>query len=153
MLYDLVGTGNIREDLEKLSHSLDEFYSVESLEFEVKTGQGKNARTTKEHKDLVFLKDPKEFFDHIIAERGLDREKVLIRVGLDGGQGSFKVIVSIFETDYDPDITFSTKEGPGNRLTGSSRMLVMALCDDLQVKYIFRLSQGISKYGFIVGDL
>ena len=124
---------HIREDLEKLSHALDEFYSVESLEFEVKTGQGKDATTTKENKDLVFLKDPKEFFDHIIAERGLDREKVLIRIGLDGGQGSFKVIVSIFETDYDPDITFSAKEGPGNRLTGSSRMLVMALCDDRQV--------------------
>ena len=58
-----------------------------------------------------------------------------------------KVIVSIFETDYDPDITFSTKEGPGNRLTGSSRMLVMALCDDLQVKYFFRLNQGICKFG------
>ena len=52
---------HIREDLEKLSHSLDEFYSVENLEFEVKTGQGKNARTTKEQKDLVFLKDPKAF--------------------------------------------------------------------------------------------
>ena len=126
---------HIREDLEKLSHSLNEFYSVESLEFEVKTGQGKSAKTTKEYKDLVFLKDPEAFFDHIIAERGLDREKVLIRVGLDGGQGSFKVIVSIFETDYDPEITFSEKEGPGNRLTGSSRMLVMALCDDLQVRH------------------
>ena len=52
---------------------------------------------------------------HIIAERGLDREKVLIRVGLDGGQGSFKVIVSIFETDCDPDITFSTKYEGGAR--------------------------------------
>ena len=85
---------------------------------------------------MIFEKDPKAFFDHIIAERGLDREKVLVRVGLDGGQGSFKVIVPIFETDYEPDITFSTKEGLDKRLTGSSRMLVMALCDDLQVKYL-----------------
>ena len=129
------------------SFALLRCFTVESLEFEVKTGKGKSAKTTKEQKDLVFLKDPKAFCDHIIAERGLDREKVLIRVGLDGGQGSFKVIVSIFETDYDPDITFSTKEGPGNRLTGSSRMLAMALCDDLQVKYFFRLNQGICKFG------
>ena len=123
----------IREDLDKLSHSLDEFFTVESLEFEVKTGKGKSAKTTKEQKDLVFLKDPQVFFDHIVKERGLDREKVMVRVGLDGGQGSFKVVVSIFETDYDPEITFSEKEGPGTRLTGSSRMLMMALCDDLQV--------------------
>ena len=128
---------HIREDLEKLSHSLDEFYVVESLEFEVKTGKGKSAKTTKEFKDLVYLKDPQAFFDHIVAERGLDREKVMARVGLDGGQGSFKVVVSIFETDYDPEITFSEKEAPGTRLTGSSRMLMMALCDDLQVCQTF----------------
>ena len=110
--------------------------------------RGKDATTTKENKDLVFLKDPKQFFDHIIAERGLDREKVLIRIGLDGGQGSFKVIVSIFETDYDPDITFSEKEGPGNRLTGSSRMLVMALCDDLQVNNFGCLISNLGVYKF-----
>ena len=86
---------------------------------------------------MVYLKDPQAFFDHIVAERGLDREKVMVRFGLDGGQGSFKVVVSIFETDYDPEITFSEKEAPGTRLTGSSRMLMMALCDDLQVCPIF----------------
>ena len=56
---------------------------------------------TKEFKDLVYLKDPQAFFYHIVAERGLDREKVMVRVGLDGGQVSFKVVVSIFETDDD----------------------------------------------------
>ena len=115
---------HIREDLEKLSHSLDEFFTVETLEVEVKSGKGKSAKTTKEHKDLVFLKDPQAFFDHIVAERGLDRAKLMVRVELDGGQGSFKVVVSIFETDYDPEITFTEKEGPGSKITGSNRMLI-----------------------------
>ena len=61
---------HIREDLEQLSHGLDEFFVVESHEFEV------------EFKDLVYLKDPQAFFDHIVAERGLDRKKFM--VGLDG---------------------------------------------------------------------
>ena len=39
--------------------------------------------------------------------------------------------------DYDPEITFSEKEAPGTRLTGSSRMLMMASCDDLQVCQTF----------------
>ena len=73
---------------------------------------------------------------------------MLIRIGLDGGQGSFKVIVSIFETDYDPDITFSGKEGPGNRLTGSSRMLVTALCDDLQMNNFGCLISNLGVYKF-----
>ena len=41
--------------------------------------------------DLVFLKDPSAFVNHIVEERGLDRDQVMVRVGLDGGQGSFKV--------------------------------------------------------------
>ena len=53
-----------------MSHGLDEFFVVESHEFEV------------EFKDLVYLKDPQAFFDHIVAERGLDRKKFM--VGLDG---------------------------------------------------------------------
>ena len=90
---------HIQEDLEQLSHSLDDFFVDESHEFEVKTGKGKNARTTKEFKDLVYLKDPQAFFDHIVEERGLDREKVMVRFGLDGGQGSFKVVCGVHLCD------------------------------------------------------
>ena len=70
--------------------------------------------------DLVYVNNPTVFIDHIIEKRGLDKEKVLVRVGLDEGQGSFKVVVSIFETDYDPEVTFRKSEGPGKRLKGSN---------------------------------
>ena len=126
---------HIREDLEKLSNSLAEYYTVESFEFEENVGKGKSAKKIKVDKDLVFLKDPAAFVDHIVKERGLDKDQVIVRVGLDGGQGSFKVMVSIFETGYDPEISFSKSEGPGSRLTGSQRMLVMALADDLPESY------------------
>ena len=43
--------------------------------------------------------------------------------------------MSIFETDYDPEVTFKSKEGPDNRLTGSKRLLVMALAEDMQEIY------------------
>jgi hypothetical protein len=124
---------HIREDLDRLSHSLDAFYMVETLEFEEK--KGKNSKVTKVMLDLVHLKDPVKFIEHVITDRGLDKSKVLVRVGLDGGQGSFKVVVSIFETDYDPEITFSKNEGQGTRLTGSSRLLDMALAEDMQELY------------------
>ena len=126
---------HIREDLEKLSKSLDEFYTVESFEFEETVGKGRSARKIKVVKDLVFLKDPAAFVDHIVEERGLERDQVMVRVGLDGGQGSFKVVVSIFETGFDPEISFSKSEGPGSRLTGSQRILVMALAEDLPESY------------------
>ena len=81
--------------------------------------------------DLVYVKDPVKFIDYVIEERGLDKSKVLVRLGLDGGQGSFKVIASIFETDYDPEIMFSNEE-PGNRFTGSKRMLAMAMSEGME---------------------
>ena len=127
---------HIREDLEKLSHCLDEFYTVEKLDFIEKKQVKKKSVTSNVMLDLVYLKDPVAFIEHVIKERGLDKEKVLVRIGLDGGQGSFKVVASVFETDYDPEITFaSKKEGPGNRLTGSNRLLVLALAEDLQEQY------------------
>ena len=46
--------------------------------------------------DLVYVRDPVKFINYVIEERGLDKSKVLVRLGLDGGQGSFKVIASIF---------------------------------------------------------
>ena len=50
--------------------------------------------------DLVYVKDLDVFITHVISERELDAEKVLVRVGLDGGGGSFKVTASIFETKF-----------------------------------------------------
>ena len=86
-------------------------------------------------RDLVYIKEPAKFIEHIILDQGLSKEKLMVRVGLDGGQGTFKVVVSIFETDYDPEVTFKLKERPGNRLTGSKRLLVMALAEDMQEIY------------------
>ena len=123
---------NICEELLKMSHSLDHFYSVEKIEVTKTEKVKKKVVESKVMRDLVFLKDPVGFIEHVITTRGLNRDKVLVRVGLDGGQGSFKVVASVFETDYDPEITFSPKEGPSSRLTGANRLLVMAIAEDIQ---------------------
>ena len=59
----------------------------------------------------------------------------MVRIGLDGGQGTFKVVVSIFETDYDPEVTISKSEGLGTGLSGSNQLLVMALAENMQELY------------------
>ena len=123
----------IWEDLQKLSHCLNEFYTVETLQFKEK--KAKSSKVTKVKLDLVYVKDPASFIKHVITEMGLEKEKVMVRVGLDGGQGSFKVVVLIFETDYDPEITITAKGGPGSQLTGANRLLVMALAEDYQEMY------------------
>ena len=86
---------NIREDLQKLSHCLDNFYTVEKLEFV--ESKGKNSKKSKVMIDLVYVTDLKEFVNFVIVERALNKEAVLVRIGIDGGQGSFKVFCSILK--------------------------------------------------------
>ena len=35
--------------------------------------------------------------DEVCKTRGLDPTKAVVRVGMDGGQGSFKVVVNIYD--------------------------------------------------------
>jgi hypothetical protein len=65
-------------------------------------------------KDLVYVNDVSAFLLHIIKERGLNPAEAIVRIGCDGGAGSFKVLVNIF----DPSI--SEPEKQGNLLTGFS---------------------------------
>ena len=117
---------HIREELQILSHSLDEFYKVEKLEF---VGRDENKEVVPVQLDLVYVEDLESFVTHVTGERELDAEQVIIRVGLDGGQGSFKVVASIFELNaYD-------KEIEGAKLTGSNKLLVFAMAEELEENY------------------
>ena len=99
------------------------------MEFIEKKGTRGKLETVK--RDLVFVKEPAKFIEHIISERGLNEEKMTVRFGLDDGQGTFKVVVSIFETDYDPEETYEIKKRPETQLIGSKHLLVMALAEDI----------------------
>ena len=43
----------------------------------------------------VFINDLDEFVAHLIVHRALDPEKTLVKIGLDDGQGIFKVCMSL----------------------------------------------------------
>ena len=79
----------IREELLRMSHSLDHFYIVEKIEFTKTDTVNKKRVETRVMGDLVYMKDVPGFVEHVLAEHGLDKENddILVRVGLDGGQG------------------------------------------------------------------
>ena len=117
---------HLREELQALSHSLDSFFEVEKLEF---LGKDKDNGDVPVMLDLVYLTDTEAFISYIIGERDLDPEKAIVRVGLDGGQGSFKVVASIFETGP------LQKDSPGELLTGANKLLVFALSEGMAENY------------------
>ena len=117
----------IREELEILSHSLDAFYKVEKLEF---VGKNDEKEEVPVDLDLVYLEDVEAFITYVIDERGLDAERVIVRVGLDGGGGSFKVTASIFETNF-----HEVEETSGDKLTGANKLLVFGMAEGLDENY------------------
>ena len=60
--------------------------------------------------DFTIVKDVKSFIDKVIEVRGLNKDTVKCRVVPDKGQGSLKIVVSVFDSDIDPDISFTYQE-------------------------------------------
>ena len=76
--------------------------------------------TVKEEKDIVHVKDIKAFVDFIIKERKLDPSKTVVRIGLDGGQDSFKIVASIFDDASDEVEEDGDEADSGDNLRGKS---------------------------------
>ena len=60
----------------------------------------------KEMKDVAIVKNTKGFLDRVVNERGLNPETAVMSVVPDGGGGSFKVMVSVFDGNFDPEVTW-----------------------------------------------
>ena len=57
---------NSRDDIERPSNYLDKFYTIDTLDFNVKSSN--KAAETRVELDLVYLKDPVKFFNYIFEE-------------------------------------------------------------------------------------
>ena len=130
---------NTREFLAEIDKHLSEEYESIKMEMEVnrevevkgnKKGKGsKNKKRdkkvlVKETKDVAIVKNTKGFLDRVVSERGLNPDTAVMRVVPDGGGGSFKVMVSIFDGNFDPEVTW---EEQGDLNTGVNRLLPLAV--------------------------
>ena len=48
---------------------------------------------------MTYVPDPTALILHLCDLRGLDVMKAIVRIGIDGGQGSLKIIMSLFDPD------------------------------------------------------
>ena len=76
--------------------------------------------------DVAIAKDSETLDEKVAEACGLDVEKIKCKMVLDTGQGSLKVCVSIFDGDIDPEICFSSQDGPREKLTGVNRLIILA---------------------------
>ena len=116
--------------MKQKSHSLEDFYETETLDFEVNKKVGNKSIIEIVKKDIILVKDPTELIRHICNEREMVMEEMCVRIGIDGGQGSVKVVMNIFDPD-NPDQASSD----GQKFTGVNKMIVLALVRDIPETY------------------
>ena len=86
------------------------------------------------------------FVTRLIEERGLWEPDILIRISLDGGGNSLKMILNIVNKHPNDEVTFPYTEKKGNLLSGVYRSILLAYCEELEENYhniriIFKLMQ------------
>ena len=87
---------NIFQKLNNLKEQLNEFYSVEQVEFV----SNQNEVIIR---DLVYIKNPSDLILHIIRETEINPCLGIVRVSLDGGGGFLKIVMNVFEEEKEPE--------------------------------------------------
>ena len=83
-------------------------------------------------KDVIIVKDVVEHFDWVVEKRGMERSSVSVKIYIDSGEESYKVLATVMDANHDPEIMDMRVEQPGNRLTGVNRVLVLAYVEQIQ---------------------
>ena len=110
---------SIFQKLNNLKEQLDEFYSVEEVEFV----SNQNEVIVR---DLVYINNPSGLILHTIRERDINPCVGFERVFLDGG-GFPKIVVNVFEEEKEPENKF--------RNSGVQKVLIIAIVEDIPEKY------------------
>ena len=90
----------------------------------------KKKKIVKKKMDVTVVKDSKRFVENVIEARGLNKEKVKVRVVIDAGQGSLKVAASVFDDESDPDKKEGERGSGQEKMTGVNRLLILAEVDE-----------------------
>ena len=91
--------------------------------------EDKKTTTIMKDKDIVYVADVPEFIKYVIKARGLDPAKACVRIGMDAGAESLKIMASIFdpeqesaedeELDDEDDQNSVKRKSQPQKLTGS----------------------------------
>lgn len=76
-------------------------------------------------KDLIYVENVWTLVVEICEQRGLNPNSCIIRVGVDGGQGSLKLVINIFDPDNLEDIR-------DIKLTGVNKAIIIGFVKDIK---------------------
>ena len=83
---------------------------------------------------VITVNDISGFVDHSVQQRNLNNKNIVVRIGLDGGGGFFKVWLSVYDLDAQeaPPVKTLSKKYKG---TGVKKIFVIGITPDVPKKY------------------
>ena len=115
-------------------HQFDEFFKVTSLVYRVKNNETKVDENVERYS--VLCNDVSGFIDLILEKRDREwGENILLRIGLDGGGGFFKIMLSVFDKD-DPYPNVNTALSKKFKESGVKKAFIIALVPKISENYI-----------------
>ena len=122
----------LSEALVKSNNLLDDLFTSEEIHVENKKGE-------MEKKTLIYCNDVCTLVIRLLEHRELDESNIDIKYGLDGGQGSLKVTLSIMEKDEIVKTgrqTYAEGVGAKKNTSGSTyKLMVLAVMHDAPETY------------------
>ena len=115
-------------------HQLDEFFDVTSLVYKVKNPETKIDENVERHS--VLCNDISGFIDSVLEKRGREwGDDILLRLGLDGGGGFFKIVLSVFDKD-DPYPNVKSALSKKFKESGVKKAFIIALVPKISENYV-----------------
>ncbi|CAH0554824.1 unnamed protein product [Brassicogethes aeneus] len=122
-------SSNFREKLREESKTLEPFYKCAELEFDVSDCKEKQKRK-------VIYADAESILEAVITHRQLIGSPK-IKVMADGGQGFFKICLSVFQSEDETKVGRSVyseggKISKGFKFTGVKKILILCIVPEIQ---------------------
>ena len=149
---------SLKKKLFEKGHEIDGYFELDSLRFlrHVEKDQGKalekeapsNSKKNEKIKNkkvpkiaenydehVIVTKNLSQFIDDIILRRNLSKESVLVRVGLDGGGGFFKVCLSIFDLNA-ASLPLKKESAKTFRDSGVKKVFIIEIAPKVEENYV-----------------
>ena len=122
----------LKEALVERNHLLEDLFICEDVQLMSSSGE-------EDEKVLVYCSDVDELLRRLVESRELDEETMTVKIGLDGGQGSLKVVMSVV-AKIDDTKTGRRQFGEGvatehHKLGSVHRLMVLACMADAPENY------------------
>ena len=112
----------LEDEYEDLKMEFDVMEKVLDEDHKVSAKKKSKRKWVRTEVDVTIAKDAKRLIQKVVEARELEMDHVKCRTVIDSGQGSLKIVTSIFQGDIDQ----LTQEGDTEKLTGANRLIILA---------------------------